>query len=143
MIINKYMRRREITMAIQHIVLFLIGIGLLDCWMEEALALQPMQDRRGFLTRGVVAAPVAAVGVGCALVASTTPTKANAATGNLVFYSSTSRGKQFQYADAKIGLGDPKQIICPRHHYPMESRSLSLGRCPINGCLVIDQQYQD
>ena len=120
--------RMEITMAIQHIVLFLIGIGLVSCWMEEALALQPMQDRRGFLTRGVVAAPAVAVGMGCALVASTTTTKANAATGNLVFYSSSSLGKQFQYADAKIGLGDPKQIGDPVIiNYIMSSPSLSNG----------------
>jgi len=60
--------------------------------------------RREFLTRAVSAATVGIYAGGFV----NNINIANAASG-LVFYSSSS-GKQFQYADAKIGEGEPKKI---------------------------------
>jgi len=89
------------------------------------MAFQMMEERRDFLTRGL-AAPVASA-VGIINAAACLNNVANAATNPLVFYSSSS-GKQFQYADAKIGEGDPKKVGDPVIiNYVMSSPNLSNG----------------
>eukprot|EP00592_Proboscia_alata_P026866 CAMPEP_0194439920 /NCGR_PEP_ID=MMETSP0176-20130528/113059_1 /TAXON_ID=216777 /ORGANISM="Proboscia alata, Strain PI-D3" /LENGTH=197 /DNA_ID=CAMNT_0039263629 /DNA_START=152 /DNA_END=741 /DNA_ORIENTATION=- len=79
------------------------------------MSLRMVEQRRGFLARAVPAA----VGIHAASFASVsspanplrnTNSIANAA--DLVFYSSSS-GKQYQYADKKIGTGDPKAVGDP------------------------------
>jgi len=103
----------------------MLGLGFL-C-LESTLSLSMMEQqtqRRGFLAR---AAP-AAIGIHAAFFGSPTPFLfpsingdplfdqssriANAANG-LEFFSAISSGKDYQYADAKIGTGDPKTVGDP------------------------------
>jgi hypothetical protein len=109
-------------MAIRKRILLLVGLRFL-C-LGGTMALHMMELRRGFLTR---AAP-AAFGIyaaACLPLGNSNTNIANAA--DLVFYSSSS-GKQFQYADAKIGEGDPKKVGDPLViNYIMSSPGLSNG----------------
>ena len=88
-----------------------------------------LEQRRGFLTR--VATTPAVIGIYSAftsaplLLGNTNNNIANAA--DLVFYSSSS-GKSFQYADAKMGEGDPKKMGDPVViNYVMSSTGLANG----------------
>ena len=103
---------------------FLLFIQLGSFSWLRADALQKTttgQRRRDFLSRAVSISSGAVVGIyvgggggsGGFAANQNVANVANAAAGssNLVFYSSNSSGKQFQYADAKIGQGgEPKKI---------------------------------
>jgi len=95
---------------------------------EAIMALHmKMEQRRGFLTR-VATAPV---GVGIFASFNNSPllgnNNNNADAADLVFYSSLS-GKSFQYADAKMGEGDPKKAGDPVViNYVMYSTGLANG----------------
>mmetsp|Transcript_24872 Transcript_24872/g.23889 ORF Transcript_24872/g.23889 Transcript_24872/m.23889 type:complete len:237 (-) Transcript_24872:9-719(-) len=94
-----------------------------------------MEQRRGFLTRVVATAPATAFGFYTAfnnnsplLLLGNTNNNNVANAADLVFYSSSSGGKSFQYADAKMGEGDPKKVGDPVViNYVMSSTGLANG----------------
>jgi len=103
-----------IALAIRITRTLLVGLGFLCL---ETMSLHMVEHRRGFLTRampaaiGIHAASFAFVSSPANPLLGNTNTIANAA-DELVFYSSSS-GKQYQYADKKIGTGDPKVVGDP------------------------------
>ena len=133
------------TMAIRTRTILLLGLVGFLCCLESTLSLgmmeQQTQERRGFLAR---AAP-AAIGIHAAFFESPIPLLvpsindplfdqssrmiANAAVGpGLDFFSAISSGKEYQYADAKIGTGDPKTVGDPvMIDYVMSTTGASSG----------------
>mmetsp|Transcript_47565 Transcript_47565/g.54940 ORF Transcript_47565/g.54940 Transcript_47565/m.54940 type:complete len:230 (+) Transcript_47565:91-780(+) len=114
-------------MTIQATILLLAGIIGFLYW-GETMALHMMEQRRGFITRAVPAAAGIYAAFNSPFVGNTNNANIANAAGQLVFSTSVSGGKQFQYADAKLGEGDPKKVGDPVViNYVMSSTGLSNG----------------